>query len=185
LPSLCPLPRQSQCAFISFTSRCPSHLFFFSSIVSGYISFLVTMHRLLLNVFVLLIGTFVVSQALPQPLSARSSETTVVTLAGPITGLKVSSSMYQFLGIPYAESPTGTARFEAPTAYPISLEEFFHFGGPSDPHSINATAFGSMCPQASGGEENCLFLNVYTGTINPLALRPVMFWYLLSTLEKR
>jgi para-nitrobenzyl esterase len=141
------------------------------------------MNRLLLNVFVL-IGTFVISQALPQPLSSRSSETTVITLAGPITGLKISSTMYQFLGIPYAEPPTGTARFEAPTAYPFSLEEFFHSRGPSDPHSINATAFGSMCPQATGGEESCLFLNVYTGTTNPLALRPVMFWY-LSTVEKR
>jgi carboxylesterase type B len=140
---------------------------------------------LLLNVFVLLIGTFAVSHALPQPLSARSSETTVKTLAGAITGLEVSSGMYQFLGIPYAESPTGTARFEAPTALPMSLVGFFHFCGPSNPYSINATAFGSICPQATGGEENCLFLNVYTGTINPDALRPIMFWYFLSTLKKK
>jgi Carboxylesterase family len=144
------------------------------------------MHRLLLDVFVVLIGTFVVSQALPHSPShspsPRSSETTVITLAGPITGLEISSSNYQFLGIPYAQSPTGTARFEAPTAYPISLKTFFHSPGPSDPHRINATAFGSMCPQATGGAEDCLFLNVFTGTTNPLALRPVMFWY-LSTLK--
>ena len=43
-------------------------------------------------------------------------------------------------------------------------------------HRINATAYGNICPQASGGAEDCLNLNVFTGTISPLALRPVMFW---------
>jgi carboxylesterase type B len=46
----------------------------------------------------------------------------------------------------------------------------------SNSRSISATAFGNICPQAAGGAEDCLSLNIFTTSVSPLALRPVMFW---------
>ena len=101
------------------------------------------------------------------PLVRRgSSQQTVLTLAaGPISGIKVASNNYKFLGIPYAQPPTGDLRL-APRIVLVLIAR-----------SINATAFGNICPQATGGAEDCLTLNIFTGTVFPLGLRPVMFWY--------
>ena len=53
------------------------------------------------------------------PIVKRDSAQTVITLsAGPITGIKVSSSNFKFLGIPYANPPTGNGRFAPPV--PVS-----------------------------------------------------------------
>jgi para-nitrobenzyl esterase len=103
---------------------------------------------------------------------------TVITLsAGPITGLQFSPTLYKFLGIPYAKAPTGNGRFASPVAYPAaSLLKPFVLGHHHSNPSINATAFGNICPQSTGGAEDCLFLNVFTTSVSPLALRPVMFW---------
>lgn len=113
----------------------------------------------------------------PPPPSSPSLQTVITLSAGPITGLQFSPTLYKFLGIPYAKPPTGNSRFASPVAYPAaSLLQPFVPGHRHSNLSINATAFGSICPQSSGGAENCLFLNVFTTSVSPLALRPVMFW---------
>lgn len=110
--------------------------------------------------------------------SAPGTQTVLTLLAGPITGLKVNSNLFKFLGIPYAQAPTGNNRFASPIAYPAAglTAPFFPGGKFSNHHSINATAFGNICPQAAGGAEDCLSLNIFTTSVSPLALRPVMFW---------
>ena len=65
---------------------------------------------------------------------------------------------FRFLGIPFAEPPVGPLRLKDPQ--------------PMRPWKgvLNATRFGSKCPQFDffasppglGGDEDCLFLNVYT-----------------------
>ena len=60
----------------------------------------------------------------PQTVEAEASistQTVVTLLAGSITGLKFSN-IYKFLGIPYAQPPTGVNRFASPIAYkPLPL----------------------------------------------------------------
>ncbi|MEX1218002.1 MAG: carboxylesterase/lipase family protein [Acidimicrobiales bacterium] len=98
-----------------------------------------------------------------------------VTIAqGALQGVE-NDGVFQFRAIPYAAAPIGDRRFLAP-APPESWE------GVRD-----ATAFGSMSVQESGGitaflgdaadgnNEDCLFLNVTTPGCDDSS-RPVMVW---------
>ena len=99
-----------------------------------------------------------------------SSDTAVVPAAtGPIWGYRTPANPhhYRFLGVPYAEPPTGELRFKDPRRKPRWSEPF------------NASSFGSPCPQFRGGvasgREDCLFINVFTpGLPDPNGGLPVM-----------
>ncbi|CAK6981737.1 para-nitrobenzyl esterase [Scomber scombrus] len=79
---------------------------------------------------------------------------------------------YSFKGLPYAAPPVGNLRW-APPAEPKCKK------GISD-----AGRFRSVCPQirpmtSAGkvmGQEDCLFVNVWTPTLQPDAKLPVMVW---------
>ena len=84
---------------------------------------------------------------------------------------------HRYLGIRYAEPPTGIGRWSAPRPLPVR-----------DMDPIDATEFGSPCiqPQDSShfvpgsrdpiiGREDCLFLNVYTPA-SQTKNRAVMVW---------
>ncbi|XP_049779487.1 venom carboxylesterase-6-like [Schistocerca cancellata] len=77
-----------------------------------------------------------------------------------------NTSYTAFLGIPYAEPPTGELRFQAPG--PAAAWEGV----------LNATQCGSDCVQSTGtGCEDCLYLNVYVpGTPAEAAALPALFW---------
>ena len=122
------------------------------------------------------------SDAQPQSRGGGNTQTVLTLLAGPITGLKVGGSLFKFLGIPYAQPPTGNLRFASPVPFGISLG-FAPLHGNAKDNSINATAFSHTCPQGNGGSEDCLYLNIWTTTVNPLASRPVMFWYFIWGLK--
>ncbi len=76
---------------------------------------------------------------------------------GPILGKK-QKSFFAFKGIPYAEAPVGRLRFKDPMPKR-------RWTSP-----LNATEFGASCPQSDffgdpkgvKGEEDCLYLNVFT-----------------------
>src|SRR5512132_196865 len=78
-----------------------------------------------------------------------------------------------FLGIRYAAAPTGVLRFAPPTA-PAAVSG-----------TINATSFGSPCPQTpspfgiASTNEDCLFLNVYVpgSSVSPGNNLPVMVFF--------
>ena len=113
----------------------------------------------------LLSATYTAASALP-PVAQTS--------LGPVVGLRTGATN-SFLGIPYAEPPVGELRWKDPIDY-------------STPYALpgwDATAYGAVCPQQSGGsssavtgEEDCLFLNIFT----PASAAPdgepraVMFW---------
>nr|CAD7569982.1 unnamed protein product [Timema californicum] len=93
---------------------------------------------------------------------------------GELLGKKVSSSkmggvFYSFQGIPYAKPPVGPLRFKAPQ--------------PADPWEgvKDATKEGAEAPQIDfmnkkyTGNEDCLFINVYTLQWPPKSLKPVLF----------
>ncbi|KAJ4447025.1 hypothetical protein ANN_09013 [Periplaneta americana] len=81
-------------------------------------------------------------------------------------------TFYGFMGIPYAKPPLGDLRYKAPL--------------PADPWDgvKDCVTEGSVCPQETFngsyfGDEDCLFLNVYTPKIAPHGkthLKPVMVW---------
>ncbi|MDT5255495.1 MAG: para-nitrobenzyl esterase [Mycobacterium sp.] len=81
--------------------------------------------------------------------------------------------LYRFMGVPYAKAPVGDLRWRAPA--------------PATPWRGRraATGFGAACPQPRGAlgdlrvtehSEDCLFLNVWTRTLERGADQPVMVW---------
>merc|ERR1711971_920385 len=78
---------------------------------------------------------------------------------------------HQFLGIPYAEPPTGDRRFRNPVPVTSWEEEGVR----------SASEFGPVClqmpysaPDKIEGSENCLYLNIYTKDVT--ASKPVLFY---------
>ena len=107
----------------------------------------------------------------------------VKTVAGQLEGSTVTDDLTgkqvdRFLGIPYAEPPSGPRRFRAPV--PVGRWEGLR----------PATRFGPSAPQPTGGQltqavpgmavgptgEDCLTLNVWTPGGRSEVPRPVMFW---------
>src|SRR6266436_8368480 len=74
--------------------------------------------------------------------------TVVQTSTGPVCGI-VANGVNAWLGLPYAAPPVGSLRWAPPQ--------------PATPWSstLAATAYASSCTQASGGSEDCLYLNVW------------------------
>ncbi|MCJ1291316.1 hypothetical protein MMC34_002859 [Xylographa carneopallida] len=99
--------------------------------------------------------------------SAAPSATNQISLtAGGNTYIGYrNQKSFRYLGIPYANQP---ARFTYSTL------------NTPQGQTINATEYGSECPQYGAGSENCLFLNIQTPYIpeagSTANLRPVMFW---------
>merc|ERR1712038_298570 len=103
------------------------------------------------------------------------------TFLGVAKGVKAETESgnpyFTFKGIPYAQPPVGSMRFQPPQ--PSS----------SWGETLVATEYGPVCPHKMSfgedagsyiGEEDCLYLNIYTPTLtrstNPFALKAVMIW---------
>ncbi|XP_037302409.1 esterase B1 [Manduca sexta] len=91
------------------------------------------------------------------------------TLEGQIVENEYGGSYCSFKGIPYAEPPVGDLRFKAPEP-PLPYEGI-----------RSAKEFGNVCYQGTKnggwrGSEDCLYLNVYTPSIEPHKPWPIMFW---------
>ncbi|CAH2233120.1 jg13984 [Pararge aegeria aegeria] len=92
------------------------------------------------------------------------------SLRGAVQKLYNGSDYYSFQGIPYAQPPVGKLRFKAPL--------------PPQPWEgiLDATKHGPVCPQTTPtrelleGDENCLFLNVYTRSLKMESKLPVMVY---------
>jgi para-nitrobenzyl esterase len=95
----------------------------------------------------------------------------IVTIsAGQLAG-RADGNVYAYLGIPYAQPPTGVLRWKEPQP-PMAWSSV-----------RDATNFGKRCAQnanstlqtAASADEDCLYLNVWTP--NPSASKlPVMVW---------
>lgn len=87
----------------------------------------------------------------------------VITNQGTLQGV-IEGNLSVFRGIRFAAAPVGELRFKAPESPPS-------FSGIAD-----ATQFGPTCLQPAGsgstGEEDCLFLNIWTH--NDSTVRPVI-----------
>ncbi|KAF9126505.1 hypothetical protein BGW39_006574 [Mortierella sp. 14UC] len=98
-----------------------------------------------------------------------SGKVTVQTSLGRVTGARDAMG-FRFQGIRYAQAPVGNLRFAAPV--PVTAKWL---------SAVDATTPGNKCPQLGdipGGNEDCLFLNVFTPVLNAedKNLLPVMFY---------
>jgi para-nitrobenzyl esterase len=105
------------------------------------------------------------------PVAASPGDPVIKTSSGSLQGV-VSTTMIQYLGIPYALAPTGAMRWTPPQPYGTWAGIF------------QAVKAGSVCPQINPmgvivGSEDCLFLNVYA-PLGKKRLKPtgraVMVW---------
>lgn len=99
----------------------------------------------------------VLVSALPSRAADSSAPLVVQTDEGLIRG-SIMAGVRRFAGVRYAAPPTGDLRWRPPQPAPVHAA------------TADATSFGSQCPQATGtgtdpnegGNEDCLFLNIYT-----------------------
>ena len=82
-----------------------------------------------------------------------------------------SNGIISFKGIPFARPPVGTLRWTSPQA-PNARSG-----------TLNATTFGYTCwnnligcPVFTPFNEDCLTINVWTGSTSTTEILPVMFW---------
>lgn len=103
--------------------------------------------------------TYLTPDQLSEKIANSSTARTIGT--GTIVGFS-DQGVDAWLGMPYAQAPIGNLRWRAPR--------------PANKWSdtLNALSFGSACPQAEKGSEDCLFINVWSPQ-NSKSL-PVMFW---------
>lgn len=104
---------------------------------------------------------------------SQSSPLQVKTSAGRVEG-KEAGGVRAFLGIPYAAPPVGDLRWKppAPPAAWKGVRKVTEFGA----HCMQGNVFGDMTFRDPGGNEDCLFLNVWTPAKTAGARLPVMVW---------
>lgn len=99
------------------------------------------------------------------------------THCGPIEG-SIEDGVYVFKGIPYAQPPTGKLRWARPLPFTTAdrtcwtvTRQTKKFGS----QCVQPRTFGDFASPPSGSED-CLFLNVWTQSLDPIAGLPVMVW---------
>ncbi|XP_065436200.1 acetylcholinesterase-like [Chrysemys picta bellii] len=107
--------------------------------------------------------------------------TVVLTTSGPIRGKRLqagSSTVMSFLGIPYAEPPVGTLRFQKPLPHqPWShVLETTSFGNVCHQHPIPTYPEDELFTPTRPQSEDCLFLNIWVPHPRPPAPAPILIW---------
>ncbi|XP_046377543.2 para-nitrobenzyl esterase-like [Haliotis rufescens] len=105
--------------------------------------------------------------------SSHLAETLVHINCGHVKGER-HDGVHVFKGIPYAIPPTGRLRWKPPV--PLSPEHTNCWEG-----TLNADSFGNSCFQTTfesrrrfRGDEDCLYLNVWTPSLDKFAQLPVL-----------
>ncbi|KAH3699304.1 hypothetical protein DPMN_074260 [Dreissena polymorpha] len=97
----------------------------------------------------------------------------VNTTCGPMEGISQHGA-YSFRGIPYALPPVGKLRWQPP-------QKLSHARGTCWNGTLSAKKIGDFCFQYESdttfyGSEDCLYMNIFTPSLNPTSRLPVMVW---------
>lgn len=109
-----------------------------------------------------------------QNLFVQKDGSIVSTSTGKLRGKTIKNlgvTYESFKGIPYAKPPLGKLRFQAPVPHESwsGVRNAFEHG------NFCANRWGFfLVDNTAGGNEDCLFLNVYTPSVE--GNRAVMFW---------
>ena len=132
---------------------------------------------IVIGIVVVIAANIFLSTQEPEPVfeAVRDNTTLRQTTAGDVVGFRDRHGARAWLGIPFAQAPTGDQRWRAPKP-PVPHEGVFE-----------ALQAGGMCPQFASqlssddftagsiaGSEDCLYLNVWSPP-NAVGL-PVMYW---------
>lgn len=100
---------------------------------------------------------------------------TVQTLNGPVSGFRAEANLNLnapirqavdvYLGIPFAQPPVGELRFRSPVPLTTVWDTPFE-----------ARTMPPKCVSASGGQEDCLYLNVFKPSSSSSTPRAVLVW---------
>ena len=109
--------------------------------------------------------------------SALKFGPTVAIDCGQVRGISQSTTgPYSFRGIPYASPPNGNLRWRPPKATTPENKNCWE-------GTLDVATYGSVCYQRRRddtsrhiGKEDCLYLNVWTSTLNQTAQLPVAVW---------
>lgn len=125
--------------------------------------------RLVLSFFALLIALGISAQSkqnMPNP--------TVKTAQGKLSGIQ-DAGIYHFKGIPYAQPPVGALRWQAPQALKAwkGVRAAEKFG----PRAMQRPIFDDMQFRSDGMSEDCLYLNIWTPSIQQEQQLPVLVYF--------
>jgi len=95
-------------------------------------------------------------------------------------GLRRNGTYFSFQGIPYAQPPLGKLRFHDPVPVESWNDEVDASDAPPA-MCVQPPWFDPTVKEPVTGEEDCLFLNIYTeelpqSGLQSMELKPVMFW---------
>ena len=102
---------------------------------------------------------------------AQSPRVTIDT--GTLEGLDTAGVMV-FRGIPYARPPVGPLRWRAPL--PTRLWRGVRDAKQLGQNCIQHQPYSDIDPFKAGVSEDCLYLNVWTNSVDKRAARPVLVW---------
>ena len=102
---------------------------------------------------------------------AKAPQVTIDT--GTLEGLDTAGVMV-FRGIPYAAPPVGELRWRPPQ--PAQPWTGVRPAGQLGHNCVQHQPYGDIDPFAAGVSEDCLYLNVWTNSLDARPRRPVMVW---------
>ena len=105
---------------------------------------------------------------------STASSPRVTADAGVLEGRVDTSGILLFRGIPYAEPPVGDLRWRPPR--PAANWEGIRGAERLGHNCMQAQPYGDIDPFAAGISEDCLYLNVWTQSLERRRPRPVMVW---------